>query len=132
MAGIHLALAVIAQFAEDNDIQFAETEPGRFEAEGITLLNRDLFALRPDELAPIDIVWDRASPTAFPDDCPNSLRQHYIDTMYRLAPAGHRIFLLTIEYGPIMAEPPFSAGSDMVRDYFGGAFDICMSARHTR
>ena len=124
VTGIDLAPTAIAEYAAENGIDLVETEPGRFEAEGITLFCRDLFTLRAEDMAPIDIVWDRASLIAFPDDGSGGLRQRYIDKLHELLPAGARMLLVTLEYGPIMPEPPFSVDPDTVWGYFSSGFQI--------
>jgi thiopurine S-methyltransferase len=124
VTGVELARSAIEQYNEENDAGLQETVPGRFEADGITLLNQDLFQLAPHDLRPIDIVWDRASLIAFPDDSPTSLRQLYIDKMHQLTPRGALILLITLEYGPLMDEPPFSVGPDAVDNYFGSGFQV--------
>jgi thiopurine S-methyltransferase len=124
VTGIELSRTAIEQYNEEHQAGLRETAPGRFEANGITLLNQDLFQLAPNELRPIDIVWDRASLIAFPDDEPASLRQRYIGKMHELTPAGALILLITLEYGPLMNEPPFSVGPDTIRDYFDAGFQV--------
>ena len=124
VTGVDLARGAIEQYGAENHLHLEETEAGRFEADGITLLARDLFALTPADLGPIDIVWDRASLIAFPDDRPGSLRRRYIDKMHELLPRDARMLLITLEYGPVMPEPPFSVEVDTVHDYFGAGFHI--------
>jgi thiopurine S-methyltransferase len=124
VVGVDLARAAIEQYGSDNDLELKEVEPGRFEADRITLLSRDLFELTRADIGPIDIVWDRASLIAFPDDAPGSLRRRYIDKMHELLPRDAWMLLITLEYGPLLPEPPFSVEEDTVRDYFGAGFHI--------
>ena len=124
VTGVELARSAIEQYNEEHKAGLQETAPGRFEADGITLLNQDLFQLRRTDLMPIDIVWDRASLIAFPDESHASLRRRYIDKMHELTPRDALILLITLEYGPVMDEPPFSVGPDMVDTYFAAGFQI--------
>ncbi len=124
VVGVDLARSAIEEYMADNGIALDEVEPGRFEGDGITLLARDLFALTADDLGAIDIVWDRASLIAFPDEGPDSLRQRYIRKMHDLLSPGARILLVTLEYGPIMPEPPFSVDPATVRGYFAEGFAV--------
>ena len=124
VTGVDLAHAAIEQYEVENHAGLRETAPGRFEADGITLLNRDLFELSAADLKPIDVIWDRASLIAFPDDSPTSLRRRYIDKVHELTPGGALVLLVTLEYGPLLEEPPFSVNPTTVRDYFGAGFHI--------
>jgi thiopurine S-methyltransferase len=124
VTGVEFARSAIEQYNKEHKAGLRETAPGRFEADGITLLNKDLFELRATDLEPIDIVWDRASLIAFPDDSSASLRRRYIDKMYELTPSGAMILLITLEYGPLMDEPPFSICPDAVVAYFDSGFKV--------
>lgn len=124
VVGVDLAREAIEQYGAENNLRMRETETGRFVADGITLLHRDLFKLTRADVGPIDLVWDRASLIAFPDDAPGSLRRRYIEKMHELLPRRARMLLITLEYGPLMPEPPFSVEEETVRDYFGAGFHI--------
>jgi thiopurine S-methyltransferase len=41
-----------------------------------------------------------------------------------LLPRDAWMLLITLEYGPLPPEPPFSVEEDTVRDYFGAGFHI--------
>ena len=124
VTGIDLARTAIDQYAAENNLDLTETAPGRFEADGVTLLCRDVFTLKPSDIPPIDIVWDRASLIAFPDDGRHSLRRRYVEKMHDLMAPGSRMLLVTVEYGPPRDETPFSVGKNMVREYFGLGYQI--------
>jgi thiopurine S-methyltransferase len=84
------------------------------------MLNRDFFSLTPADLGPIDLVYDRAALVALPLD----LRLRYIRKLDELVPVGSQQLLITLEYAPTLAEPPFSITPDEVAAYYGAAYAI--------
>jgi thiopurine S-methyltransferase len=84
---------------------------------GIELLVADIFAVRPEDVGPIEAIWDRAALVALPD----AVRPGYAATLAQLAP-GSRLLIQTIEYDTkVMDGPPFSVTERELRDLFAGS-----------
>lgn len=113
VVGVELVEKAITQFFEENKLAY--TQRGRrFVSGNITIFCCDFFTLTPDDLGPIDIVYDRASLVALP----HPMRMRYLQTLERLTPVGALTFLNTLEYKPTLPTPPFSITPDEVCSYF--------------
>jgi len=93
----------------------------RWAAGSIEILLGDFFALRPEQIGTVDLVYDRASLIAFPE----SMRPTYVRALIGLMLPGTRMLLLTLEYPqPEMEGPPFSVEEAEIRDLFEGLADV--------
>jgi len=120
VVGVELVQKAIHQFFGEQGLAYEQPEESRFEAAGLTILNRDFFSLTPDEVGPIDLVYDRAALVALPLD----LRLRYVSKLDELVPVGSQQLLITLEYAPTMAEPPFSITPDEVAGYYADRYAI--------
>ena len=120
VSGIELVEKPILQFLAENQLSYTKTAEGRFDAENITLLNADIFAVDVQMLGQIDLVYDRAALIALPLD----IRLRYVQHIDALLPVGAQIFLNTIEYAPARTRPPFSISPEDVLRYYGSAYSI--------
>jgi thiopurine S-methyltransferase len=120
VVGVELVQKAIGQFFSEQNLPYEQPDESRYEAERLTILNRDFFSLQPDEIGPIDLVYDRAALVALPLD----LRLRYIRKLNELVPVGSQQLLITLEYAPTLAEPPFSITPAEVADYYGAAYAI--------
>lgn len=114
--GIELVEKPVRQFLAEQHLEFEEShEPlHRFHAERLTFICGDIFDLSRDDVGPLDLIYDRASLIAFPD----TMRRRYLAKIDELAPVGCRVLLNTLEYAPLLPEPPFSLGpADVARAY---------------
>jgi thiopurine S-methyltransferase len=118
--GIELVPKAVAQFIDDNDLEPVEGPAGVFTSGNLEIRCADLFQVTPADLGPIDLVYDRASLIAFPED----MRERYVAKMIELTRPGSRYFINTIEYDPILPTPPFSVGPDQIERYYGADFEI--------
>jgi thiopurine S-methyltransferase len=118
--GVELVPKAVAQFFGDNELTPIENPPGVFTAGNLEIRCADLFRLTAAELDPIDLVYDRASLIAFPED----MRGRYVAKIIELTRPGSRYFINTLEYRPILPAPPFSVGPDQVEQYYGTHFEI--------
>lgn len=118
--GVELVEKPIRQFFEEHDLLYATEGDGVFRTAGMKFLQRDLFELTPEDVGPVDFVYDRASLIAFPED----MRRQYLRKMDELTGVGSRTLLITLEYAPLLDEPPFSLGAEEIRDYYGEKYDI--------
>ena len=58
--GVELCELAVRQFFDEQAIDYVRSH-GRFEAERLTLICRDIFTLGFNELGPVDFVYDRAA-----------------------------------------------------------------------
>ena len=126
--GVELVSRAVTEFFEDNGLEPVEGPPGVHTAGNLTIRCADLFRLTPEELGPLDVVYDRASLIAFPDD----MRDRYVAKMTELTRPGARYWINTLEYRPVLPAPPFTVGPEQIEAYFGGAFDIEHARRDER
>ena len=94
--GVELSPIAVRAFFRENRLQPVRRQLGGFtlwEHGRIGILCGDYFALRPEDLGAIDIVYDRAALTALPED----IRRLYVAQLRRIVPQQADIFLLTIE-----------------------------------
>lgn len=118
--GVELVPKAVEQFMADNELTPVEDPPGVFTAGNLQIRCADLFRLTPQEVGPIDLVYDRASLIAFPED----MRPRYVAKMIDLTHPGSLYFINTLEYHPILPTPPFSVGPDRIEEYYGADFEI--------
>lgn len=68
-------------------------------------------------IKPVDIVYDRASLVALPQE----MRVQYVDKIKSLLKPGGRILLVTLDYDhSLMSGPPFSVPESEVRELYQG------------
>lgn len=111
--GVEIVEKAVLQFFSENQLTYRRIGD-RFISGNITIFCCDLFSLTPDDLGPIDVVYDRASLVALPD----AMRMRYLQTLEELTPVGALTFLNTVEYAPTMPTPPFSISPRDVLWYF--------------
>lgn len=114
VVGIELAEEAIYQFFDEQQISFVRNG-NRFEAEGLTLICENLFALSAEEVGHIDLIYDRASLVALPEP----MRLSYVSKIHELLPNGGQQFINTLEYAPYRPEPPFSVPLADLQLYYG-------------
>lgn len=121
VTGIELSTSAIEQFFEDNNLPYAKSPNGRYEAEGITLINRDIFDLSRNDIGRVDFVYDRAALVALPKD----LRQRYRQKINSLMYSGAKCLLITLEFQPYLGDtPPFSITPAEVQSYYGDDYIV--------
>lgn len=113
--GIEISPRAVTDFFVENDLQSQVTRDARFErhtCDGLTLLSGDYFDLRPEDLADIGAVYDRASLVALPP----AMRADYVRHMALIKPAAARTLLISMEYPQQeMDGPPFAVAEAEVR-----------------
>ena len=115
VVGIELAQKAIHQFFEEQDLSYTKTEDGRYESDGLTIINRDIFSLSPDDVGPIDFVYDRAALVALPED----MRVRYRQKIDEFMAIGSQCLVITLEYAPpIGPTPPFSITPGEINTYY--------------
>jgi thiopurine S-methyltransferase len=116
--GAELSAMAIEQFFAEHALepQISESAIGRhYSADGIEIIQGDVFALDSATLSDCNIVYDRAALIALPPP----MRQRYAREVYAKLPAGCRGLLITLEYPQDeKAGPPFSVEESEVRELF--------------
>ena len=91
-----------------------------YQSDNITILCGDFFDLVAADLGPVDVVYDRASLVALPEEH----RAPYAEQIQRLADTCPTL-LITLTYDQsIMQGPPFSVGDAEVRSLFEDRYNI--------
>jgi len=94
--GVELSPIAVRDFFKENGFKPTKKEFGQFalwQYERISILCGDYFSLSENDLGQIDIVYDRASLTALPEDT----RKTYVSHLKTIVQDSTKIFLLTIE-----------------------------------
>lgn len=88
--------------------------------QNLQIYQGDLFELTPDQLKGTDVLYDRASLVALPQE----LRKRYYGLLKGL-PSPLSILLISFEYDQMKASgPPFSVPEDEMRNELASAFEI--------
>ncbi|MCE7986492.1 MAG: thiopurine S-methyltransferase [Caldilinea sp. CFX5] len=117
--GVELVEMAVQQFFAEHDLPFVQ-RGNRYEAERLTLICGDFFALTPADVGPLHLSYDRASLVALP----LPMRLRYIQQVQALLPVGGQQFVNTLEYAPLLPEPPFSITPEEVAAYYGATHQI--------
>ena len=119
--GVELSPIAVENFFAEQGLIPRTRKEGAFtiwENGHIRLLCGDYFALTPEDLAGVHVVYDRAALIALP---PGG-RVDYVAHLDRLLPGARRTLLVTLEYlQEQMQGPPFSVAEQEVHSLFGGA-----------
>lgn len=122
--GVELSEIAVQAFFAEAGLQPVRAKAGEFEvweAEGVRVLQGNVFHLRPEHLASIGGVYDRAALIALPPD----LRAAYVRALERLLPAEARILLVAFETEPGgPGGPPFAVTEADVRALYEPAFRV--------
>ncbi len=118
VVGVELSpLAVDAFFAEAG-VTPVRTPHGALEsvqAGDVTVYCGDFFALKPEDVAGCQLIYDRGSLIALPPQ----MRRDYVIHLRKLFPGGARILLVTFDYPPAeMQGPPFAVTDAEVREFY--------------
>ncbi len=118
--GVELSPIAVEAFFAEHGIASSRERAGAFERHhggGATLLCGDLFDLRPEDLAGVGAVYDRAALVALPAE----RRRRYVEHLIGALPEGVPWLLVTLEYPPgELQGPPFSVDEREVRALFAG------------
>lgn len=130
VVGVELSSVALQALCMENGIPARRrTKPDFdiYEAPNLELLCGDFFALTPASVGNIAAVYDRGALISWTDE----LRQPYVEHMTRLAPAGAKTLLITLEYPQVQtAGPPFSIPTAEVERLYADRFAIKELSRH--
>ncbi len=122
--GVELSEIAVRAFFAENGLMPDVSALGPLErhaAEGVTLLCGDFFDVKPNHLAGVAAVYDRAALIALPPD----MRERYVERIIELIPHGAPILLVTLSYPDgEMEGPPFSVNEAEVRRLYGERFHV--------
>jgi len=106
--GVELSEVAVRDFFAESDLQPEVVTEGafnRWQVDGLTILQGDLFELTPADVQSCAAVFDRASLIALPVE----MREQYAQQMLKLLPEQSQMLLITLEYPQHeMNGPPFS------------------------
>lgn len=124
VVGVEINELAVRGFFEENGLEpevVSVNAHDAWRAGKITLLRADYFDLQPDELGPVDAVYDRASLIALPTE----MRAEYAEKMRKLLSSDVPVLLITLEYPPHqMSGPPFSVSQTEVERLFGEHYRV--------
>ena len=117
VVGVELSQLAVSQYFESLGVTPVIEECGklmRYTAPDITLYCGDFFALTPEQLGTIDVVYDRAALVALPQD----MRKQYSQRLCSLTP-GAKQLLVTFEYDQsLIGGPPFAIPSEEIQQNY--------------
>ena len=122
--GVEVSPLAVQDFFEENRLtpQVTRREPFEvWEADGLTLVCGNFFALTQEWLKDVHAVFDRASLIALPPE----MRIRYATHMADILPPEARVLLITMEYPAHgMQGPPFSVDEHEVRTLYEKHFQV--------
>ncbi|HJS15561.1 MAG TPA: thiopurine S-methyltransferase [Rheinheimera sp.] len=122
--GAELSELACQQFYQEQEQSFSVSAQGdfqRFNHPAVGIWQGDYFALKPEQLGEIGLIYDRAALIALP----LQMRIDYVKQLKNLCPAPVSLLLLSLEYPQEeMSGPPFSVTELEVRQLFDFASSI--------
>ncbi|MFL0808745.1 MAG: thiopurine S-methyltransferase [Oceanobacter sp.] len=121
VTGIELSDIALKELAEQIETVFGWTldytasDAGAcWKHERVTLIQGDFFAVTPEQLGPVALVYDRAALVALPAP----MRGDYVQHLKSLSPLADQ-FLVTLDYDQQrMDGPPFALSDDEVQQHY--------------
>lgn len=122
--GVELNELAVRSFFEENELEpevVSVNDHDRWSAGNITILHANIFDLEPDDIGPVDAVYDRAALIALPP----AMRPDYAEKMSWLVPGDAPQLLITLEYPQHqMSGPPFSVSAREVEELYGNRYRV--------
>ncbi|WP_317928675.1 thiopurine S-methyltransferase [Halioxenophilus sp. WMMB6] len=123
VTGVELSEAAVKElFAELklSPVVSAEGALRRYQAGALTVFVGDLFALKAEQLAAVDAIYDRAALVALPQ----SMRGDYAQQLLALSQSAPQL-IVTMEYDQsLQPGPPFAVSEAMVRGLYESHYAI--------
>lgn len=118
--GVELVAQGVESFFAEHEIEPSIEEHGSYSvyrAGTLSIFCGDMLELGPEELGPIDRIWDRAALVALPKE----IRVQYTAHLRALADEGALLLQNAFEYDQSkMSGPPFSVSDEEIRRHFEG------------
>ncbi|MCF6280766.1 MAG: thiopurine S-methyltransferase [Candidatus Polarisedimenticolaceae bacterium] len=122
--GVELSEIAVSDFFAESGLQPEVVRDGvfnRWQVDGLTILQGDLFELTSADLQDCVAIFDRASLIALPVE----MRERYVEHIFRLFPAQVEMLLIALEYPQNEMEgPPFSVQEEEVSRLYRSRFSI--------
>lgn len=122
--GVELSPLAVEAFIKENNLEATVSDEEhfkRYQMEGITILQGDIFNLTDEELASCAAVFDRASLIALPPE----MREAYAGLMKGGLSPSCKILLVSMDYDQSeMSGPPFAVTSDEINTLYGDSYYI--------
>lgn len=126
--GAELSELACQQFYQQQEQSFSVSAQGdfqRFSHPAVEIWQGDYFALKPEQLGDIGLIYDRAALIALP----LQMRIDYVKQLKRLCTGPVSLLLLSLEYPQEeMSGPPFSVIEQEVRQLFDFAVSVDLVA----
>ena len=127
--GVELSPLAVASFFKETGIK-AEKETAQthviWRSDAITVFCGDFFDLTPEDIGPVEAIYDRAALIALPAE----MRQGYVRHLMSLCPAPIKSLLITLFYDPsCMDGPPFAVSPEQVQDLLSPYYEVSLAAR---
>lgn len=127
--GVELSEQAVRAFFEEHGLEPRIEQEGcftRWSADGVEILQGDLFGLTTVDLPTIGALYDRAALIALPARD----RPRYVDLLRRCLSPKARGLLITLDYLPAdELGPPYSVTEQEVRELFGVSFSVGLLTR---
>ena len=127
VVGAELSKTAVEQLFSELGVEPNVTIEGkvrRYRADGIDILNGDIFDLSRDTLGPVDAIYDRAALVALPAPTRERYARHLIEISGR-APQ----LLITFDYDQSRIDgPPFSVNAAEVARQYGSRYEVNLLA----
>lgn len=123
VTGLELSPLAIRQFFEEQGLTPDCSTLGGLpvcETGGLRLIEGDFFAVTPEQLGAVEVVYDRAALIAMPP----AMQAGYVEQLMVLAPQAS-ILLITLDYPPAeMNGPPFPLSSARIQALLGDHYHL--------
>ena len=128
VAGAELSRVAVEQLFAEMGLQPHISPAGelaRFEADGVTVFQGNIFELTADLLGPVDAVYDRAALVAFPKD----MRDQYALHLVQITQSAPQL-CICFEYDQACTDgPPFSVPEPELRAQYERSFEFHLLER---
>lgn len=122
--GVELSPLAVEAFVKENNLEASvsnEEHFKRFQMEGITILEGDIFNLSVDDMESCAAVFDRASLVALPPE----MREAYAGLMKGGLSRESKIMLVTMDYDQSeMSGPPFAVTTEEVERLYSDTYFV--------
>lgn len=128
VVGVELVETAVIEFFEEIGVTPNITKDGdhtRYAAEAIDIWVGDIFTLTPQQIGPVDFIYDRAALVALPKE----MTAEYASQLIILS-GGAPQMLIGFEYDQAKMEgPPFALSDAEIQSYYGQSYETTELAR---
>lgn len=128
VVGVELSDIAVAELFRDLDLkpEVSDWAGGQcWRHGGLTIFQGDYFALTPEQLGPVDLVYDRAALVALPEE----MRDRYAARLPELTGTAPQL-LICFEYDQArMDGPPFAVTAAILQALYGERYELTELSR---